>query len=405
VLRIGNAENIAANHEKAWVENGKILRLEESAKGFVLRGLRPGKSLLKVGTSVRTVFVLSLDQEESFRLLQEATAHSLALKMDIENGRVLVKGRLLRWKELEKIYQTCRDRNCNFDFIAKSSTEMKMELTAHVQELLKAEGLSPQNIVFGEGYRVLLNQKSEHLVRLKKFFSALGITAEVTKESLDLVPVVKVQITVAEVDRESGLTYGLQWPASASVQVLPTFGANPLAGTGKDGTGNLTASFLESHKIAKILASPNILCRSGDEAKFLAGGEFPIKMINFRTEDVVWKQYGIMLTVKPQADLSGKMSLSLQIEVSKLSADKVEGIPSLQTNRVESHVDLTKTQIIALSGLISNQDDQTKSGLPGFGNIPILGALFASKDFQEHRTELVIFLKPEIVDFQQQAGL
>lgn len=404
ILKIGSSETIAS-HEKAWVEDGKILRLEENVKGFILRGLKPGKSLLKIGSSVRTVYVLSLDQEESFHLLQEATARSLALKMDLENGRVLVKGRLLRWKELEKIYQTCRDRNCNFELIAASSPEMKTELTARVQDLLKSEGLSPQNIIFGDGYRVLLNQKSEHLARLKKFFSALGIVAEVTKESLDLVPVVKVQITVAEVEREAGLTYGLQWPSSASVQVLPVFGANPTAGNGQPGSGNLTASFLESHKIAKILASPNILCRSGEEAKFLAGGEFPIKMISFRTEDVVWKQYGIMLTVKPHADLSGKMSLSLQIEVSKMTTDRIEGIPALQTNRVESHVDLTKTQIIALSGLISSQDDQSKSGLPGFGNIPILGSLFASKDFQEHRTELVIFLKPEIVDFQQQAGL
>jgi pilus assembly protein CpaC len=405
ILKIGASQNIAS-HGQAWVENGKVLRLQETASGFTLRGLKPGKSLLKIDNDVRTVYVLSLAQEESFHVLSDVAKKSLALKTDLEDGEVVVKGRLLRWKELEKIFQTCRNLDCRFTLKAESSPEMKNELTAHLQSLLKAEGLSPQNILFGDGYRVLLNQKTEHLARLKKFFAAFGIHTEVTKESLDLVPVVKVQITVAEIERESGLTYGLQWPASASVQVLPTFGANPTAGMpDQAGSGSLTARFIESHRLGKVLASPNILCRSGEEAKFLAGGEFPIKMISFKSQDVVWKQYGIMLTVKPHADLSGKMSLSLQIEVSKIAGDPIDGIPQLQTNRVESHVDLTRTQIIALSGLISSSDDQSKSGLPGFGNIPILGSLFASKDFQQHRSELVIFLKPEIVNFQQQAGM
>jgi len=402
ILKIGSTESISS-HEKAWVENGKVLKLEEAAKGFVLKGLKPGKSLLKIGSHVRTVYVLSLEQEKTFRLLQEVTAQTLNLTSDLQEGRVVVQGQLLRWKDLEKIFHACRDNDCAFELTAKSSPGVRQQIVTHVQELLKAEGLSVQNILFGDGYRVLLNQKSEHLPRLKKFFAAFGFIVEATKESLDLVPVIKVQITVAEIQRDHGLAYGLQWPASASVQVLPTFGANPIAGDGSV-AGDLTANFLETHSLGRVLASPNLLCRSGEEAKFLAGGEFPIKIININTRDVVWKQYGILLTVKPKADLSGKISLSIQTEVSKVTNKMVDGIPTLTTNRVESYIDLTKSQMIALSGLISNNEEEDTTGLPGLGNIPILGSLFASKDFQAHRTELVIFLKPEIVDLQQQAG-
>lgn len=396
ILKMDGTESISS-HGKAWVENGKVLRLEETSKGFAVRGLKPGRSLLKIGQQVRTVYVLSLEQEQTFHILQETTSKSLGLKTDLQNGKVVVSGRLLRWKDLEKIFHACRDNDCHFELIAESSKDTRQEISNHIQNLLKAEGMSVQNILFGDGYRVMLNQKSEHLPRLKKFFAACGFITETTKESLDLVPVVKVQITVAEIDRDQALTYGLQWPKSASAQVLPVFGASPVS-------DNLVANFLEVHHIGKILASPNILCRSGEEAKFLAGGEFPIKIINLNTRDVVWKQYGILLTVKPKADLSGKISLSIQTEVSKLTGTMVDGIPALQTNRVESHIDLTKSQMIALSGLIRSDDDQTSTGLPGLGNIPILGPLFASKDFQQRRSELVIFLKPEIVDLQQQAG-
>lgn len=403
ILKTGSAE-IIPSHEKAWVENGKILKLEETPQGFVVKGLKPGKSLLKIGQQIKTVYVLSLEQEKTFRLLQDVTAQALNLTCDFQDGHVVVKGQLLRWKDLEKIFHACRDNDCVFEFSAKSSSEVQRQIASHVQTLLKAEGLSVQNILFGDGYRVLLNQKSEHLLRLKKFFAAFGFIVEITKESLDLVPVVKVQITIAEVTRDKGLTYGMQWPGSASVQVLPTFGANLVGGDGGADNGNLVAHFLESHNLGKILASPNILCRSGEEAKFLAGGEFPIKIINLNTRDVMWKQYGILLTVKPKADLSGKISLSVQTEVSKVVGDLIDGIPQLETNRVESNIDLSHSQMIALSGLIRNDEDQKTTGLPGLGNIPILGPLFASKDFQEHRTELVIFLKPEIVDLQQQAG-
>jgi pilus assembly protein CpaC len=396
ILKVGDSQTLPSMG-KAWVENRKVIRLEETAKGFVVKGLKAGKSLLKIDHQIRVVHVLSLAQEETLKILRAATARTVDLSADLQDGEVVVQGNLLRWKDLERLFLGCRQQNCVYRLMAKSSPEMRNEIENHLQELLKAEGLSPQNILFGNGYRVLLNEKSELLSRLKKFFSALGFEIEMTKESLDLVPVVKVQITVAEIDKDHALAYGLQWPKSASAQVLPFFGS-PLT------TEDLVANFVEVHHLGKILASPNLLCRSGEEARFLAGGEFPIKIVNINTRDVIWKQYGILLTVKPRADLSGKISLSVQTEVSKITGDLVDGIPSLQTNRVESHVDLTKSQMIALSGLIRSDEDQKITGLPGLGKIPILGPLFASKDFQERRTELVIFLKPEIVDLTQGSG-
>ena len=105
------------------------------------------------------------------------------------------------------------------------------------------------------------------------------------------------------------------------------------------------------------------------------------------------------MKVKPIADESGRMSISLETEVSSIDDSRmVDGIPGLYTNRVQSYFDLNESKTIALSGLIKSEEGKASEGIPGISRIPILGALFASQDFREHRTELVIFVKPEIVN-------
>jgi pilus assembly protein CpaC len=123
--------------------------------------------------------------------------------------------------------------------------------------------------------------------------------------------------------------------------------------------------------------------------------------MNFATHDVVWKKYGIVLKVKPLADALGQMSLQIDTEVSSLDPAKaVEGIPAIITHHVSSYFDLRKPQTIALSGLIKNEEGQNSEGLPWLSRLPVLGPLFASKEFRENRSELIILVRPEIVDLQ-----
>src|SRR5690606_22390992 len=134
------------------------------------------------------------------------------------------------------------------------------------------------------------------------------------------------------------------------------------------------------------------------EAKFLAGGEFPIKIINFQTNDIQWKKHGILLSFKPLADRSGKLSLSLSVEISLIDqAQAIDGIPGLLVNRVESHLDLKESQTIALSGLIKEQSGKSNQGIAALKNIPIIGRLFSSEDFRNNRTDLVVFVTPRVV--------
>ncbi|MBK7960123.1 MAG: hypothetical protein IPK04_02190 [Bdellovibrionales bacterium] len=104
--------------------------------------------------------------------------------------------------------------------------------------------------------------------------------------------------------------------------------------------------------------------------------------------------------MKPKADSSGRMNLKIETEVSSIT-EIVDGIPSLATNRVSTTFDLKETKTIVLSGLLKDQNTTSQSGLPWLQRIPILGSLFSSEDYIQKRTELLIFVRPEILQETQ----
>ncbi len=95
---------------------------------------------------------------------------------------------------------------------------------------------------------------------------------------------------------------------------------------------------------------------------------------------------------------SGAMSLEIETEVSIIdSGNAIEGIPAMKTNRVKSHFDLSGRKTIALSGLLRDELNLGRSGIAGLASLPILGALFRSQSYLQQKSELVIFVTPEVV--------
>lgn len=376
---------------KAWVENSKILQLSDSGKFFSIRGKLPGVSLVKIGKKSYDVFILSPSQEKAWNKLTPTIEKTLGLSLSLAEGKVAVKGDLIRWVDWEKLYYACKNSDCEYSLMAKIKDPLKLSAQKKIAEIFQQNGLPPQNIMFDQQVQALVSNSGEVSKRTTKLLKAFGIAPIHSASNVDLVPLVKVQITVAEVRKDGSLNYGVKWPESYSAQILPSYAPSSTSQM-------FDVHFLEKSGVAKILASPNILCRSGKEANFFAGGEFPIKILNYKIQDVVWKKYGIILNVKPVADFSGKMSISIETEVSSIDKSRtVDGLPALFTNKIQSHFELNGPRTIALSGLIKSEQGENASGLPGLSRIPILGNLFSSKEFIDNRTELVVFVKPEVV--------
>jgi len=150
---------------------------------------------------------------------------------------------------------------------------------------------------------------------------------------------------------------------------------------------------------ARTLAQPTLSTRSGDKAKFLAGGEIPLPVTNSNgSVDVEYKEYGISLEIEPTADEDGNIVSYIRTEVSSIDVSvQIGGFPGFQTRSTESVVNVKNGDTIIISGLVSSEMSKAVSKVPFLGDIPILGELFKSRDFKDKKSELLILVTPQII--------
>jgi pilus assembly protein CpaC len=187
---------------------------------------------------------------------------------------------------------------------------------------------------------------------------------------------------------------------------------NPLNSLGAQFHTNNQASYatvldaLAQEQLATILAEPTLVAASGEEASFLAGGEFPYPVAQGTGTGVTityqFKQYGINLAFLPVV-IDDKIVMRIRIEVSDLDfTQSIQSagsyIPAVRTRRAETTVEMGNGQSMVLAGLLSELASSAINSMPGLGDLPILGPLFRSNNFQNKLTELVIMVTPYYVD-------
>ena len=236
---------------------------------------------------------------------------------------------------------------------------------------------------------------------------------------------VQLLVRVAEVNRtkmrELGSAYAYQ--ASPGVGGFAT-GGGPGSVTGvADGIlsgafsglnllvlgGNLTTMIraMQTQGALRALAEPNLIAMDGQQASFLAGGEYPVPIVQggtggSTTVSIVFKEYGVRLNFKPTIIDEDHIRLELEPEVSTLdfaNGVKFDGflVPGLRTRRAHTGVELRDGQSFALAGLLDNSETKSLSKVPGLGDIPILGNLFKSTQFQKNESELMFIVTAQMV--------
>ncbi len=160
---------------------------------------------------------------------------------------------------------------------------------------------------------------------------------------------------------------------------------------------------LERDGLVRTLAEPNLTAISGEPAKFLAGGEYPIPVKDSMGQtSITFKEFGVGVAFTPTVLSEGRISLKIESEVSELSnagAIVIDStsIPALKKRQANSTVELPSGGSIALAGLISDDVRQNIDGFPGLKDLPMLGTLFRSRDFIKRETELVVIVTPYLV--------
>lgn len=182
--------------------------------------------------------------------------------------------------------------------------------------------------------------------------------------------------------------------------------ASMVFGSGYKGIGDIQVllNALESDNLANVLAEPNLTAVSGEQAGFLAGGEFPVPSGRDQNGNIVieYKQFGVSLNFKPIVMSDDRISLQLNTEVSSL--DQGQGItlseikiPGLDVRRASTTVEINSGGSLMMAGLLKSENVKGMSGLPGIKNTPVLGDLVSSKSFQRDETELVVIVTPYLV--------
>lgn len=177
--------------------------------------------------------------------------------------------------------------------------------------------------------------------------------------------------------------------------------------TAGSSVSGVTLQAFERAGLVRTLAEPNLTAISGETATFLAGGEFPVGTGldtdgNVRIE---FKPFGVSLAFTPVVMSEGRISMKVSTEVSELTSEGafvLEGInnltvPALRVRRAETMMELPSGGSMMMAGLISESTLQNLDGVPGAKDVPVLGQLFRSRDFQSKQTELVVIVTPYLV--------
>ena len=177
---------------------------------------------------------------------------------------------------------------------------------------------------------------------------------------------------------------------------------------GKELAAQLILDAAAQQGLARILAEPTVTTLNGQEAQFLSGGSFPIPVPEQNgTIGINYKDFGVKLIFQPLILDAGRINLKLNVSVSQLvttnslvitpiTSSSVFAVPALSERRAVSTVELSDGQTIGIAGLMNENMNSAVTKFPGLGDIPILGQLFRSSNFQKGQTELVIFVTPTL---------
>lgn len=192
------------------------------------------------------------------------------------------------------------------------------------------------------------------------------------------------------------LTPPLGWTASPAVNSFIRFNSG-------SATWTALIDALEEDSLIKVLAEPTLITLSGQSANFLAGGEFPVPVPQgLGTAAIEYKPFGVGLAFTPVVLSKDKINIKVNPEVSNLdfsTAVQFQGfiVPGLRTRRASTSIELGDGQSFAIAGLLSNNVRTVVNKFPFLGEIPILGMLFQSKEFQREESELIIIVTPHLV--------
>ncbi len=300
------------------------------------------------------------------------------------------------------------------DFTIRVTVEDIKLVAFDVRELLHdIEGIKT-NVI---GNRVVLEGqviKADDYDKIEKVISLYPqVINFVKKNNVRLDKMVQIDVKMMEVDKGFAKNIGIGWPQTISLS-SEFKGAYPaLDSQARIGAFSIAGSILSdfgfvfnlmvANNLGRVLSNPVLVCRSGDKASFIAGGEIPIPSTSTLGQtNVNWKEFGVILNIQPATDEFNNISLKIHAETSDIdmaNAVSANGInlPAFVTRKTETVVNLTQGETLVMSELLNDKGFKSVVKFPLLGSIPIIGELFKSRKYQHAQSQFLVFITPAII--------
>ncbi|MFY8140514.1 MAG: type II and III secretion system protein family protein, partial [Caulobacter sp.] len=246
-----------------------------------------------------------------------------------------------------------------------------------------------------------------------------GVSSELTVEAAQQV---MLEVRIIEASRSSLKDFGINVDIANNSGIVFGSGTGLIGVNAAQGTLGISTNVgpttieatlraLEEKGVIRTLARPNLAAISGEEATFLAGGEFPYPVPNGQGEITIqFKPFGVTLKFTPTVQDSGLIRLKVSPEVSQLDSRaslRLAGVevPGLLVRRAATTVELKDTETFAIAGLFQQDYANSMRQLPWVGDVPVLGSLFRSARWKKAETELVILVTPRLTTAAQSRAL
>lgn len=361
--------------KRVAVGDGKLLQVKAIGnRELVLIANQPGDTSVQLWMTDGTqrsvsVHVVVGNSEEAANLVGKLLGPGSAITVNTVGGNVVLTGNNLSQADVAHIAAIRKIYPQVLDFTSANAVEMKPMVMMHVRimefdkKAVNQLGIKWDSMIAGPGGGLVHDWVTNPYYRMTPGNFA-GVDGNGTRANLPL----RVPGTAAY--------FGIATSIASQINLMM-----------QDGN-------------AWELATPQLAARSGGVADFLVGGEVPIPITQGLGETTVeYKQYGIKLHIAPVVNSEGDISTDIETEISKIDPTvTVNGYPGFTTRRASAQLNVHTGDTIVISGLVDASGSRTFDRVPGLGNIPILGALFRSRDFQANRTDLVVFVTPVVVD-------
>lgn len=419
VIQLGDVSRVA-------IGEPEIADVKQVGGGgeLLVTGIGEGRTSLLVWRSNRarasyTVVVRRQDPRELVSEVRALLGDREGIEVRVVGDHVYLEGEALTPGDSERVQEIGRLFPSVRSFVRPGANARRLAAEA-LNRALRKSGL-PGVAASVVGDTLVLEGSVESKDDLKKVDLVARAAAE-KPESLVTVgakKMVLVEVDFVEVSAGKSRVAGVRPPsaivstgegASATLDVVQPLRGLDSGQTQKEGSLSLHASAASDFSVglrfddgsARILSRPRLVCASGEKAEFLAGGEIPLLLATQNQFSVEFRKFGILLQITPTADRAGNVSASIYAEVSDVDRSvsvRSNGMemPGFRVRNLRTSVTVRDGETIVLSGLYSADESKEVSKIPLLGHIPILGELFKSRSFIEHRTELAIYVTPRLI--------